>query len=211
MFTGIIKSQAVLRNRKKLKKGLRLSFQTLGKNSRFERGESIAVDGTCLTVAAFLGKNFSADVIPETLSSTTLGNFTVGKRVNIERALRIGEALGGHWITGHVDGVGLIRKIERRGENFRLHIKAPADIIRRLVSKGSIAIDGVSFTLQEIQKHSFAVGVTPHTYRATTLQWKRAGDSVNLEVDLLSKLVQHFVKDASFSSLNKRELRRQGF
>lgn len=211
MFTGIIKSQAVLREQKKFKKGIRLAFQLLGKNSHLRLGESIAVNGTCLTVATFHGKKFSADVIPETLQTTTSGSLHTGQRVNVERSLRVGDPLGGHWVTGHVDGIGFIQKIERRNENFRLQIEAPIDIIRRLVCKGSIAIDGISFTLQEVRKHSFVVGVTPHTFRATTLQWKRVGDPVNLEVDLFAKLVQHFLKGVRTPSLRERELRRQGF
>lgn len=211
MFTGIIKSQALLCDRKKFKKGIRLAFQLLRKSSHFQKGESVAVDGICLTVTAFRDKKFSADVILETLRATTLGNLCVGKRVNIERSLRVGDALGGHWMTGHVDGVGFIQKIERRGDNFRLQIEAPLAIIRRLVCKGSIAVDGISFTLQEVRKHLFVVGVIPHTLRVTTLQWKRPGDPVNLEIDLFSKLVQHFLKDGRASSLSEGKLRRQGF
>lgn len=194
MFTGIIHSQAVLREKKKYRGQIQLVFEILGKNSPFQRGESVAVDGVCVTVASFRGKKFSADLIPETLRSTTLGSLSVGKRVNVERSLRVGDAVGGHWVTGHVDGVGSIRKIERREKSFRLQIEAPTDIIRRLVLKGSVAVDGISFTLQEIRDRAFIVGVTPHTFRVTTLQWKRVGDGVNLEGDLFAKLAEHFLK-----------------
>lgn len=193
MFTGIIPSQAVLRERKRNRNQLRLTFEILGRNSSFHRGESVAVDGVCVTVSSFQGKKFSADLIPETLRSTTLGSLSRGERVNVERALRLGDAVGGHWVTGHVDTIGFIRKVKRRQANFRLQIEAPADIIRRLVKKGSVAIDGISFTVQEIGKRSFEVGVIPETLRKTTLQWKRVGGRVNLEVDYFSKLVQHFL------------------
>lgn len=194
MFTGIIGAQAVLEKKEKLRQGSRLTFRVLGKSFRFRRGESVAVDGVCLTVSSPRGKKFRADLIPETLRSTTLARLAPGDRVNVERALRVGEALGGHWVTGHVEGVGVIQKMERQGESFRLQIKAPADIIRRLVLKGSVAVDGISFTLQEVRARYFVVGVIPHTFRATTLQGKGAGDSVNLETDLLAKWVEHFLK-----------------
>lgn len=211
MFTGIIGSQAVLAEKRKIRDQTRLTFHLLSSPSSFRLGESMAVNGACVTICAFRGKNFSADLIPETLRSTTLGKLEVGERVNIEQSLRVGDRLGGHWVTGHVDGVGLIQKIERQGESFRLQIQAPTDIIPRLVSKGSIAIDGISFTLQEVRARAFMVGVTPHTFRVTTLQWKRVGDTVNLEVDLFVRLVQRFLKGRQSSYLKERELRRQGF
>ncbi|MBI4115028.1 MAG: riboflavin synthase [Candidatus Omnitrophica bacterium] len=211
MFTGIIGNQAVLKKRQKLPRQIRLMFEIIGKSSPFRLGESVALDGVCLTVRAFRGKQFSADVIPETLRSTTLGKLRVGQRVNMERSLRLGDRLGGHWVTGHVDGVGFIKKIERRDENFRLQIGAPTDIIRPLVSKGSIAIDGISFTIQEVQNRHFVVGVTPHTYRVTTLQWKRSGDSVNLEVDFFAKLVERFLKNGQSTFLREKGLHKQGF
>lgn len=211
MFTGIIKSQAALSERRDSGKRVRLTFRLIGRNSSLKVGNSVAVDGTCLTVAAFRNHQFISDVIPETIRSTTLGRLRVGQRVNLERALRMGDEVGGHWVTGHVDGLGFIRKIEGEGTGFRLQIEAPPDIIRSLVVKGSIAVDGISFTLQEIRKRSFVVGVTPHTYRATTLQWKQAGDAVNLEVDLFAKLVRQFLSGARASPLTETELRRQGF
>ncbi len=211
MFTGLIESQAVLRDSRKGKKGSRLTFEWIGKTPHLRVGESVAVDGTCLTLVSVHGKKFSADAIPETLRSTTLGQLMPGRRVNVERALRVGDRVGGHWVTGHVDGVGVIRKWDRRGTNFSLKIEAPADTIQCLVKKGSIAVDGISFTLQELGPRHFVVGVIPQTYRVTALQWKRAGDPVNLEVDLFAKLVQDFLKKKNASSLSARRLRRQGF
>ena len=213
MFTGIVSSQAVLREKKKTGRDARLSFEIPGKSSSFRLGQSVAVDGVCVTVAAFRGKKFSVDLIKDTLCSTTLGSLSEGGRVNLERALRAGDEVGGHWVTGHVDGVGVIRKIKREGEGFGFEISAPADIIRRLVEKGSVAIDGISFTLQIIRRDSFEVGVTPHTFRATTLPWKREGDRVNLEVDLFAKLVEHFVSNSrkKAPSLSVKALQAQGF
>ena len=211
MFTGIIRSQAVLRDKKKLKNQIRLIFDGVSKRTSFQLGESVAIDGTCLTVSQANRKSFSFDVIPETFQTTTLGGLKIGQRVNLERSLRVGDELGGHWVSGHIDGIGRIKKIERRGENFRLHIETTADIINSSVLKGSIAIDGISLTLQEIQARSFVIGVTPFTYKATTLQWKRVGDPVNLEIDLFAKLVQHFLSKKKTSGLKEKDLRRQGF
>ena len=153
----------------------------------------MAIDGVCLTVTNSRGKNFSADLIHETLKVTTLGKLLPGMRVNFERSLRAGDRVGGHWVMGHVDGMGRIQKIERRGTGFGLKIKAPADIMPFLVSKGSIAVDGASFTLQKIGRRSFVLGVTPHSYRTTSLQFKRTGNAVNLEIDLFARLVRRFL------------------
>lgn len=193
MFTGSIESQAVLKSKKNSSREVRLTFEGRGEDSPFRLGESVAIDGACTTISTFHGPNFSVDLIPETRVATTLGRLKVGQKVNLERALRVGDRLGGHWVTGHVDGLGKIRRIKRHGRSFHLQIEASTDIIRHLVAKGSIAIDGISFTLQKIEKGFFTVGVTPHTFRATTLQWKKAGDPVNLEIDLLAKLVRHFL------------------
>ena len=211
MFTGIVESRAVLRAKKKYSGQVRWTFRARGKAVAFREGESVAVDGTCVTATNPHGRTFSADLIPETLRATTLGRLEVGDEVNLERALRLGDRLGGHWVTGHVDGVGRIAEFRRQGRSFRLNIEAPPDIIRRLLHKGSIAIDGISFTLQEIGRRFFVVGVTPHTFRVTTLRSKQPGDPVNLETDLLAKLVQHFHSNKGRSSLKERELRRLGF
>lgn len=211
MFTGIIQSQAVLKEKKKSRRKVRLTFRVLGNVSRFKLGESVAIDGVCLTVAACRGKEFSADLLSETLRATTLGKLEPGERVNFEGALRAGDPVGGHWVTGHVDGIGLIREFVPRGTNFRLQIKVPPDIMPHLIDKGSIAVDGISFTLQEVRNRHFIVGITPHTYRVTTLPWKRPGDPVNLEVDLVAKLVRQFVTGRKRSSLREKDLRRQGF
>lgn len=211
MFTGIIQHQAVLREKREFRDEVRLTFEILGRGFPFRLGESVAVDGVCVTVTSFRGRRFSADLIPETLQATTLGKFSLGGRVNIERSLKVGDALGGHWVTGHVDGVGLIRKMEHRGTSFRLQIEAPADIIRHFVKKGSVTIDGISLTVQEIRNCSFVVGVIPETLRRTTFQWKRVGERVNLEVDYFAKLIQHFLAQNRASSSTVKGLKRQGF
>lgn len=211
MFTGIITAQAVLRERKKTKHAHRLTFELLGKRHRFQLGESVAVDGVCLTVSDFKGKKFVADLIDETLHSTTLGKLNLGQRVNIEHPLRVGDPLGGHWVTGHVDGVGKIIHIHRQRNGLGLSIETPADILKLTLKKGSIAIDGISFTIQQVEARSFRVGVTGHTYRATTLPWKREGDLVNVENDLFVKSTRQLTANGRSFSFKERELRRNGF
>lgn len=210
MFTGIIQDQAVLKEKKKDRNQLRLTFE-LQKPHRFQKGESVAVDGVCLTVTSFRGRRFSADILPETLQATTLNRLNVGGQVNIEHPLRSGDPVGGHWVTGHVDGVGRICRKERKGRGLCLQIRAPAGIIRLLIKKGSLAVDGISFTLQDIQEHSFVVGVTPHTARVTTLGKKGPGGYVNLENDLLIKAATRFSPTRRGPSLTERFLRKQGF
>lgn len=211
MFTGIIQAQAVLKNIQRRKNGVELTFEKVGTNTRFRKGESVAVDGTCLTVTRSKGKKFTVDVIPETLQATTLGRLEPGERVNIERSLKFGDRIGGHWVTGHVDGVGRIRQLEPRGKGLALEISAPQKIMNSLIQKGSIAVDGISFTVQKVGTRTFRLGVIPETVRATTLRWKKIGDGVNLETDLLAKLVQRSLSTRRSALVQEKKLRQQGF
>ena len=149
-------------------------------------GDSIAVDGVCLTVVEHDGDQFAFDVVVETLSRTTLGTLTAEDPVNIEPALRAGEPLGGHMVQGHVDGVGRVRSISPQP----VWIDAPPDVLRYCVEKGSIAVDGISLTIAALDDAGFAVALVPHTLAATTLGAAKPGDDVNLEVDVLAKYVE---------------------
>jgi riboflavin synthase len=149
-------------------------------------GDSIAVDGVCLTVVQHDGDRFAFDVVTETLSRTTLGTLTADDRVNIEPALRAGEPLGGHNVQGHVDGVGRIRNISPQP----VWIDAPGDVLRYCVEKGSITVDGISLTIAALDEAGFAVALIPHTLDATTLGAAKPGDAVNLEADVLAKYVE---------------------
>jgi riboflavin synthase len=149
-------------------------------------GDSIAVDGGCLTVVEHDGNRFAFDVVAETLSRTTLGALTAGEPVNVEPALRAGEPLGGHIVQGHVDGVGRVRSISPQP----VWVDAPPDVLRYCVEKGSITVDGVSLTVAALDDAGFAVALVPHTLAATTLGAAKTGDAVNLEVDVLAKYVE---------------------
>jgi riboflavin synthase len=153
-------------------------------------GDSVAIDGVCLTVVARDGARLAFDAVPETLARTSLGALRDGSRVNVEPALRAGDALGGHYVQGHVDGVGVVRSVEREGEGRRVWFDVPAELLRYVVEKGSIAVDGTSLTVAATDERGFAVALIPHTLDATTLGELDGGDRVNLETDVLAKYVE---------------------
>ena len=156
-------------------------------------GDSVAIDGVCLTVVAAGAGTLAFDVVPETFTRTALGALTPGSAVNLEPALRAGDALGGHYVQGHVDGVGAVRSVETEGEGKRVWFDAPADVLRYVVEKGSIAVQGTSLTVAALDDGGFAVALIPHTLEATTLGTLVTGDRVNLEADVLAKYVEKLV------------------
>jgi riboflavin synthase len=153
-------------------------------------GDSVAIDGVCLTVVACDDSSLSFDAVPETLARTSLGSLAQGSQVNLEPALRAGDALGGHYVQGHVDGVGSVRSVEPEGDGTRMAFDAPRDILRYVVEKGSIAVQGTSLTVAAVEERGFEVALIPHTLAATTLGALQPGDRVNLEADVLAKYVE---------------------
>jgi riboflavin synthase len=158
-------------------------------------GESIAIDGVCLTVEARERGRFRVQAGAETLARTTMGELRAGARVHLERALRPSDRLGGHIVAGHVDGVGEIGGRRAIGPSVEIVMRAPRDVLRYVVEKGSIAVDGISLTVNRVDAYQFAVLLIPHTLENTTLGDKRPGDKVNLEVDIVGKYVERFVKE----------------
>ena len=156
-------------------------------------GDSLSVNGVCLTAASVNGVQVSMHAVPETLARSTLGELAAGDAVNLEPALRAGDPLGGHYVQGHVDGVGRVQSVEAEGEGLRVFVEAPDDVLRYCVEKGSIAVDGVSLTIAELAADSFAVALVPHTLEATTLSALAPGREVNLEVDVLAKYVERLI------------------
>ena len=153
-------------------------------------GDSIAVNGVCLTVVHLQGNRFTADVMPETVRRTTLRQLQPGDRVNLEKALRPTDGLDGHIVQGHVEGVGTIREIAPEGNALAYRIETPKELLRYIVEKGSVAIDGISLTVTETDNTGFSVSLIPHTAKMTTLGYKSVGDSVNLETDILARYVE---------------------
>ncbi len=193
MFTGLIEDLGTLRELRTGADQARLTVATRIPMTELTLGESIAVNGVCLTVTGFGDGCFSADVSPETLNCTTLGRLVTGARVNLERALRLSDRLGGHLVTGHVDGLGRIVERRRDGNAWRFRVQTEAAVAAFLVAKGSVTIDGISLTVNEVARDSFSLAIIPHTLAATSLQDRGVGDTVNVETDLIGKYVARFL------------------
>src|SRR3970040_1990482 len=189
MFTGIIEVIGTVQEFSRQGDGARVHIGAGPLAEGLRLGESIAVEGACLTVTALRGNGFAADLSVETLKRTTLGRLRAGARVNLERPLRLGDRLGGHLVTGHVDGVGQLAERVLQGDGYFIRIRFPRELGSLLVMKGSIAVDGISLTVAELSRDAFGVAIIPHTLEHTTLRNKRVGDPVNLEADLLGKHV----------------------
>ena len=186
MFTGLIEEQGrVLTPPRSGKLSLAASKVTEG----LALGDSIAVNGVCLTVSAFSGQRFTADVMPETLHRSNLGELRTGSLVNLERALPATGRFGGHFVSGHIDGVGSLLSVRPEGNALIFSIRAATELLRGIVEKGSVAIDGISLTVVEVTETLFSVFVIPHTAAVTTLAGKRPGDRLNLETDMIGKYV----------------------
>jgi riboflavin synthase len=189
MFTGLVEGTGEIGGLTPMAEGLRLRVKTSFPASELTLGESVAVAGACLTVVALTPPAAAFEVSPETLARTTFPLKKVGDRVNLERSLRLGDRLGGHLVTGHVDGVGLVRALRSGPAHFQLQIEMPAALSRFVIEKGSIAVDGVSLTVNSCQGNAFFVNIIPFTARETTLTALKVGDRVNLETDIIGKYV----------------------
>ncbi len=190
MFTGIIEEMGVVKAAGKTRQGGGVTILAQTVLDGLKPGDSLTVNGVCLTVVGCDGTEIQADISPETLKVTTLGTLKAGDPVNLERAMRLGDRLGGHLVTGHVDGIGTIRSRVQDGDAIQFTVEASGALLRYCVPKGSIAVDGISLTVNEVTDRGFRVTVIPHTAKATTLGIKQAGDPVNLETDLIGKYVE---------------------
>lgn len=197
MFTGIIEESGVVERIKPGEKSIELSIQTSVCGESLKLGDSLAVNGCCLTVVkkASSGRKWRVqfDLLQETWNKTNLKFLKTGALVNLERPLQAGGRLDGHFVTGHVDGVGKIRKLEPQGLDYILEIEAPPDLLRYVVYKGSIAVDGISLTVAKAGRKTFQIWIIPHTFAMTALKERKPGDAVNLETDILGKYVERFV------------------
>lgn len=195
MFTGIVEEMGVIKSLEPTLAGLRLTILASTIMGDLPLGASVSVNGACLTVVAAGEREFTVDVSPETLAVTSLGKAAAGLPVNLERAMKLNERIGGHLVAGHVDGVGWVRERRLEGNAVILTIEAPPEILRYCVPKGSVTVDGVSMTLNVLTDRSFSLAVIPHTAQVTTLGLKKAGDPVNLEADLIGKYVERLLQE----------------
>jgi riboflavin synthase len=193
MFTGIIEEIGTVAAIQKGARSARLTVKAEIIIEDMKIGDSIAVNGVCLTVTDFSHHAFSADVMNETLSRSSLGRLSVGSRVNLERAMRANGRFGGHIVSGHIDGAGEIIRKERDDNAVWLNVAVPEQILKYIVEKGSVTLDGVSMTVARVSEGRFAVSVIPHTGQATILLDKKPGDTVNIEIDIIGKYIERFL------------------
>lgn len=197
MFSGIVEEMGGITVLKKTLAGTKLTILASTVMGDLKIGDSVSVNGICLTVVSRSERDFSVEVSPETLSVTTLGSVTTGTPVNLERAMKLNERIGGHLVAGHVDGVGVIRSRHQDANAIMLTIEAPPNILRYCVVKGSVTVDGISLTINDVSDNGFSVAIIPHTAKVTTLGLKQVNDSVNLESDLIGKYVERLLQERS--------------
>ncbi len=212
MFTGIIQSVGRVRAIEPRGGDVRLFVATGDLDlSDVELGDSIAVSGCCLTVVALQAGEFAADVSNESLSLTTLGTLGNGDAVNLEKALRLADRLGGHLVSGHVDGVGRVVSVRPDGRSQRWTFEVPAELARYIAHKGSVTIDGTSLTVNEVEGARFGVNLIPHTVEHTTFAQRRAGDAVNIEVDVVARYVERLLGAGEGGGIDADFLKKHGF
>lgn len=195
MFTGIVEEMGVVKAVERTLAGARLAVLASTVMDDLGVGDSVSVNGACLTVVSRDEREFTVDVSTETLSVTSLSSLAPGAPVNLERAMKIHQRIGGHLVSGHVDGVGAVRSRRQDGNTLTLTIETSKDILRYCIPKGSITVDGISLTINELTDRSFGVAIIPHTAKVTTLGLKQPGDAVNLEPDLIGKYVERLLQE----------------
>jgi riboflavin synthase len=218
MFTGIIEEIGIIKEFSKNNKNALIIIECQkvieSNNIATKIGDSIAIDGVCQTIIALNKKTFSVQVSEETLKVTTFSKFHAGKKVNLERALAIGERFGGHIVSGHADGMAKLKNIQQKGQFYDLKFEVEKDLIPYIVKKGSVSLNGISLTVADIVSNEFSVAVIPHTFKNTNLLNLKSGDFVNIEVDILAKYVENFLSTNNNSNttiINKDFLKENGF
>lgn len=216
MFTGIVEEMGTIAGIQKGAKSAVLTIQAEKVFSDIHIGDSIALNGVCLTVTSFSGNTYTADVMNETLRRSSLGSLTIGSKVNLERAMAANGRFGGHIVSGHIDGTGTITKVEKDDNAIWYTIAAEENLMKYIVEKGSIAIDGISLTVAKRSDMDFAISMIPHTAKETVLSRKKPGDIVNLENDIVGKYIEQLMhyekkKEKKESRLTKEFLLRAGF
>lgn len=215
MFTGIIEELGEVSRLQKREKSFKISIRASLILEDMKLGDSISTNGLCLTVSEFNQKEFTADIMPESLNRSNLGTVNVGAKVNLERAMPLNGRFGGHIVSGHIDGVGQILEVKKEENAIWFEIKTSLNLMRYTVEKGSITIDGISLTVAQVKSKSFSVSIISHTLKETIMADKKVGDTVNLENDILGKYIEKLWGDSSSSmkesSVTKEKLFNNGF
>ena len=194
MFTGIITDIGTVKSVDKEAGGVRLGSETAYDLSSVDMGASIACSGCCLTVVEKKDNVFFVDVSAESISKTTIGDWDEGSRVNLERALKVGDELGGHIVSGHVDGLAKLNRVMPDGDSYRLKFEVPQDLACFIAPKGSVSLDGISLTVNEVEGNQFGVNIIPHTWEQTTLSDRSEGDDIHLEIDMLARYMARMLE-----------------
>ncbi len=205
MFTGIIEGLGSLKDIRPAGKGMRLSIESDFNLTHTKIGDSIAVNGACLTAVTIDGQNFDVDVAPETMSLTTFAKARPGDRVNLERALRLSDRLDGHLVSGHIDGTGIIKSKKMLSNAVIVTINVSTPLLKYMIHKGSVAIDGISLTINQCNAESIELSIIPHSAKLTTIGFKKPGDTVNIETDVVGKYIEKFVTGNLHGSVDTRE------
>jgi len=211
MFTGIITNIGTIQSKRKTNAMYELAIHVADMWNDVVLGESIAVNGVCLTVTKISSEGFTADVSVPTIESTSIGDLTNGARVNLERAVRLGDRMGGHLVQGHVDGIANLLSVEREANNVYLTFRIDQTIFSDLILKGSVAVDGVSLTVQRLERDSFTVVVIPHTFESTTFSTLKTNAPVNIETDVISKYVKKHCAAEAQPPLTIELIKKMGF
>ncbi|MBI4744285.1 MAG: riboflavin synthase [Actinobacteria bacterium] len=193
MFAGIIEELGEVKSFKKGSSKCVIEIEGKKIFDGLKIGDSVSVNGTCLTVSSLKEKRFFSDIMTETLKKTALGDISISEKVNLERALVFNSRLGGHFVSGHIDGAGIIVNKKKDKNSYLFQIKTSSDILKYLIKNGSIAVDGISLTVMDILKDSFMISIIPHTFKNTTLGFKNINSKVNLETDMIAKYVENFL------------------
>lgn len=194
MFTGLIQDIGRVKRVERQDNGLKLTIAANALNLSGEKiGASICCSGCCLTATQISDNEFCVEVSAETLSKTHIGDWVEGAAVNLEPSLRLGDELGGHFVFGHIDGLAILSDLKQDGESFRLTITPPSDLMKFIAPKGSVTLDGISLTVNEVGEQSFGVNIIPHTWEQTTLQHRKTGDKIHIEIDMLARYVERMI------------------
>ena len=215
MFTGLIEEIGAIAQITSISGGKHLTISASKVLNGTKIDDSIAVNGVCLTVTELTDQNFGVDAVGETLTKTTIKHWRTGQKVNLERALRLSDRLGGHLVQGHVNGVGKTIRLDKSGEHYWWEVELPRPLLKYVIAEGSIALDGISLTVARLEGNKVGISIIPHTFQNTNLKFKRVGEMVNIEVDVIARYVERLLKPGAQSNqtdgLSEAWLNKMGF